>query len=104
MLMVISPMGLWVLSYAYFGWWVGDEGWAGKVLERVAFGWNVLGAWGVGVGVWGVWWPGWLGAAILSMTKPPMGRGEEDVGGYKDDKGQLVAKEAVSEKESFSRI
>ncbi|ERF71121.1 hypothetical protein EPUS_09144 [Endocarpon pusillum Z07020] len=59
-LMVISPMGLWLLAYTYFAFWVGNPGWAGDVLARMAFGWNVLGAWGVGVGIWGVWWPGWV--------------------------------------------
>lgn len=74
--MVISPMGLWLLAYTYFGFCLGNPGWAGDVLARMAFGWKVLGAWGVGVGIWGVWWPGWVVVAALAMTGEEVREGE----------------------------
>lgn len=69
-------MGLWGLAYAYFGVLRGDWGWGGRVLERVAFGWNVMGAWGIGVGMGAVWLPAWVVAAVLSWTMPPGGGGK----------------------------
>lgn len=73
-LMLISPAGLWMGAYLYFTFWLGDAEWAAQILARVAFGWNVLGSWGIGVGVWVVWWPAWMVAAILSMTAEEGGR------------------------------
>lgn len=67
--MAVSPMGLWLTAYGYFTFWVGDAGWAARTLARVAFGWNVLGSWGIGVGVWLVWWPAWVTAMVLSLSR-----------------------------------
>ncbi len=66
-LLVVSPLGMWLLAYMYFGLWCKDPAWAVDVLGRMAFGWHVLGAWGVGVGVWGVWWPAWIVGVSLAM-------------------------------------
>lgn len=74
LLIVVSPMGLWIIAYAYFTFWLGDDGWAATTLARVAFGWNVLGSWGVGVGVLLVWWPAWLTAMVLTLSRSQSGQ------------------------------
>ena len=72
-------MGLWAITYAYVTFVLGDAGWGARTLARVAFGWNVLGSWGIGVGVWVVWFPAWLVAALLGLTQDENDneRGEE---------------------------
>jgi len=35
-----------------------------RLLLKLAFGWNVWGSWGVLIGVWCVWWPAWVTAAV----------------------------------------
>jgi GPI-anchor transamidase subunit GAA1 len=67
-LMLVSPMGLWAIAYVYVTFVLGDAEWGNRTLARVAFGWNVLGSWGIGVGIWVVWFPAWLVAAILGLT------------------------------------
>jgi glycosylphosphatidylinositol transamidase len=68
-LAVASPVGVIVGGAA---WAVAKTGSADKVLEvleRLAFGWNVWGSWGVPVGVWCVWWPAWvLNAALVASS------------------------------------
>jgi GPI-anchor transamidase subunit GAA1 len=64
-LAVVSPVGVVVGGAA---WAVAKTGSADvvlKVLERVAFGWNVWWSWGLPVGVWCVWWPAWVVSAVL---------------------------------------
>lgn len=57
LLFLVSPLSLGVLAYR--------DGWE---LSQVAFGWNVMGSWGLSVGLWVVWFPAWTVAAILAQT------------------------------------
>jgi hypothetical protein len=57
------------------------------MLEMVAFGWNVMGAWGIGVGVWLVWYPAWMVAVLLSISRPAQRGGVEGVAGTTSEKG-----------------
>ena len=35
------------------------------VLEKSAFAWNVWGSWGLGIALWGIWWPAWFISVFL---------------------------------------
>jgi len=67
-LVVLSPVGLAVMSLVYMAQTGAAEEGVEKlvqtVLEQVAFGWNVWGSWGVVVGVFGIWWPAWTVSAL----------------------------------------
>lgn len=78
LLVIMSPMGLGALVLAYAVSTgstesAGVEQVARDALTRVAFGWNVLGSWGILIGVWVVWWPAWLVSAmsVASSWYPP---------------------------------
>ena len=69
LLLILSPMGLGAAFVAYVAS-TGAAGPAGveqhiqEILVNIAFAWKVWGSWGVLVGVWVIWWPAWLVAAI----------------------------------------
>ena len=68
-LIAVSPMSMWLFSHAYFGLASNSQQWAAKFIGQTAFGWNVLGSWGVSVGIWVVWFPAWMVTAVLTHTR-----------------------------------
>jgi GPI-anchor transamidase subunit GAA1 len=103
LLLVMSPMGLWAIACVFFTLWLGDTSWAAKNLARVAFGWNVLGSWGIGIGVCVIWLPAWMTAAILSLTGGRMVRRKDAEGesteSYKDEVGGLAEMDEIGPSE-----
>ena len=65
LLVIISPSGVAAMAGAYVYATTGDAELLPRVIERLAFGWNVWGSWGVLIGVWAVWWPAWIVSAVL---------------------------------------
>ena len=64
-LVVISPPGVAAIVGGYVYSATGDAEVLSRALEKMAFGWNIWGSWGVLIGVWAVWWPAWLCSAVL---------------------------------------
>ena len=63
-LVFISPVGL-ATGLGAWAWYVtGNNNIAIDWLEKLAFGFNIWGSWGVVVGVFCVWWPAWMSAAV----------------------------------------
>lgn len=65
LLAVMSPSGVAAMAGAYVYSTTGDAELLPRMVERLAFGWNVWGSWGVLIGVWAVWWPAWIVSAVL---------------------------------------
>ena len=68
-LVLFSPMALAVAGIAYLALTAaaggpGVEQGVQEALSRIAFGWNVWSSWGIIVGVWCIWWPAWIAAAV----------------------------------------
>lgn len=65
LLVIMSPSGVAAIAgtYVYSTTW--DAELLPRMVERLAFGWNVWGSWGVLIGVWAVWWPAWIVSAML---------------------------------------
>jgi len=64
-LAIMNPAGVIGAVAAYTYTQTGNVDVVLEILEKVAFGWNVWGSWGVPVGVCCVWWPAWMVGALL---------------------------------------
>jgi len=65
LLVLMSPMGAAAGFGGYAYYVMGKSDLLGEFLGKVAFGWNVWGSWGIGVGVLCIWWPAWVVQAML---------------------------------------
>lgn len=65
LLVVVSPSGVAAMVGSYVYNATGDAEVLSRALEKMAFGWNVWGSWGVLIGIWAVWWPAWITSAVL---------------------------------------
>jgi GPI-anchor transamidase subunit GAA1 len=64
LLAVMSPMGV-AAGLGVYGLSVGQDDILVHWLQRLAFGWNVWGSWGVPIGVLCIWLPAWIVQATL---------------------------------------
>lgn len=81
-LVVLSPMGLVGGIGAYGLFVLSKDDLVVSWLERVAFGWNIWGSWGVPVAILCIWLPAWIVGATLvasswfttttTKTEPPL--------------------------------
>jgi GPI-anchor transamidase subunit GAA1 len=88
LLVVVSPSGVAAIAGVYMYSTTGDVEILPRVLERLAFGWNVWGSWGALIGIWAVWWPAWITSAVLVASS-----------WYDDGQGNLKKEEGTTEKE-----
>jgi glycosylphosphatidylinositol transamidase len=63
-LVIMSPMGA-AAGLGGYGMAVGKDDMIVDWLQRLAFGWNVWGSWGVPIGVLCIWLPAWVVGATL---------------------------------------
>jgi glycosylphosphatidylinositol transamidase len=63
-LVIMSPMGA-AACLGGYGMAVGKDDMIVDWLQRLAFGWNVWGSWGVPIGVLCIWLPAWVVGATL---------------------------------------
>jgi glycosylphosphatidylinositol transamidase len=65
LLVVVSPMGLAASLVGYGILSTGNDDLLVAWLQRLAFGWNIWGSWGVPVGIMCIWLPAWVVGATL---------------------------------------
>jgi glycosylphosphatidylinositol transamidase len=65
LLVIVSPMGLAASLVGYGLLSTGTDDLLVDWLQKLAFGWNIWGSWGVPVGIMCIWLPAWVVGATL---------------------------------------
>ncbi len=63
-LLIMSPVGV-AAALGQYGVYLGNDQMIIQWLQRLSFGWNVWGSWGVPIGLWCIWLPAWIVNATL---------------------------------------